>query len=275
MTSLAVKVGRTTVDRVDPASPVGIQPDGQSSGWSLTDSEEFATGTMTVMDAANGIVRFRPGGPRWRTWYPDWQMFYDDSAAGPHSNTNYDSYYTTAKVQPGAGFLTLKCDLETTLAGWDYTAGMIATEPSRSFQYGFFEVQMRITGGGPGVWPAFWTTSSQTNTWNSEIDIIEAFDLTNYKSNVYIDSNGGSNGDGVWTEANLVLPSQASLHTYGCRRLPTGTTFYRDGVQVATTPNVPSEQHYLILNNGAYRPTNPSFATSSLIVEYVRVWAVS
>jgi hypothetical protein len=270
-TDATVRLGAPE-SRVDPATTSSVQPDGQSSGWVLTDSEEFA-GTMSVEDSTAGLVKFRSDGPLWRTWYPEWQMFFDDSAAGPHSNTNYEAYYVTSKVSLGSGALRLACDRQTTLSGWDYTAGMITTIPSqRTFLYGFFEVRARITGGGTGNWPAFWTTSATTNTWNSEIDMWESFNSTFYKTNVYVDSNGGSNGDGLWTE-NSITFDQSAYHTYGCRWTPSGTTFYRDGVQTFTTAQRPTEAHYLLLNNGAQ--SSAVFSSSLVEFDYVRVWSAA
>jgi hypothetical protein len=272
--SSTIALGPQGSGRIDPNTTPGVQPLGLT-GWSLTDSEEFDGGVVYVTDPTNGLVRFRPGGALWQTWYPNWAMFAaDDPTSQNHTNSDYAAYYATSKVSmtPGSSALHLACDKQTTL-NKPYTAGMITTIPAeRNFLYGFFEVRARISGAGTGDWPAFWTTSAATNTWNSEIDMWESFDSSIYKTNIYTDGNGGSNGDGTWRESVTTM-DQTGWHVYGCLWTSSGVTFYRDGSQTFTHVDHPTEPHYLLLNSGAKTSKSPTFNSSWVEFDYVRVWA--
>lgn len=256
------------VNLVDAATPGGQQPDGQS-GWTLVMSDEF-NGSMSVTDSILGRVKFRTDGPSWSTWYPEWQMFVDDNPTAKwHTNTSYEAYYDTSKVSlDGAGSLLLKCDKETSIAGLDYTAGMIQSIPFHTTTYGFYEARIKIqTASVQGHWPAFWLTASPTNTWPPEIDIWEYFwQGTQFSQNSYVV------GDMVALTTNA--PSAlTNWHTYGCAWQPGYVRFYVDGVQTnQTTSVVPFTAQYLILNNGARTPGVPTFNSNDMWVDYVRVW---
>lgn len=252
---------------IDPDTGYTTQPVGQS-GYSLIMSEEF-NGTMTVTDAPNGLVTFRSGGPEWATWYPNWSMFTSQSPGGNHTNTDYESYYATSKVSlDGAGGLLLKCDKETTVAGLDYTAGMIQSLGFCTPTYGYFECKLKIqTASVNGHWPAFWMSSSAVNTWPPEIDIFEYFWLgTQFSQNSYI---VGSNV-ALTTNAPSAL---TNYHVFGCKWTGSAVTWYVDGTQTnQTTSIVPQSAQYVLLNNGARTPASPTFSSNDVTVDYVRVW---
>lgn len=274
---MAVRVGgavvkdRFTVETpanslIDPATGA-VQPVGQT-GYSLVMSEEFA-GTMTVTDATNGLATFRSGGPTWAMWYPNWTDFTSQSPGGNHTNTDYASYYDGTKVSlDGAGALKLACDKQVTVTGLPYTAGMIQSIGFLTPLYGYFEAKIRIaTASLQGHWPAWWMSASAVNTWPPEIDIFEYFWLgTQFSQNSYV---VGSN---VTFNANA-SSALTNYHVYGCKWTSTAVTWYVDGVQTnQTTSIVPNLSQYLILNNGARTPGNPTFASNDMFVDYVRVW---
>lgn len=273
---MAMKIGgskirdRNTVDAllmVDPATTPGQQPVGQS-GWALVQSEEF-TGTMSVTDSVKGFVKFRDTGYEWSTWYPEWQMFVDDNPTAKwHTNTNYDAYYDTSKVSlDGAGSLLLKCDKQAQ-SGCNYTAGMIQSLPNSNYLYGYFEARIKIaTQGVTGHWPAWWVTSSATNTWPPEIDIWEYFGDASgsYWNNTFLQSGTYSSATSTTTTA---------WHTYGCKWTSTSVTWYRDGAQTNTigSTGTPTSAQYLIVNNGSQKSASPVFTANDMWVDYIRVW---
>lgn len=251
-------------DRIDPDTTAGVQPVGKTTGFTLTDSEEF-NGAMQVLDPTNGIVRLRQGGAQWRTWYPDWPMFWDDDpTSGNHTNTGFDCYYQTDKVSVAGGSLLLACDKQSIL-NKSYRAGMITTLPeSRSFLYGYFETRMRVaSGGGTGNWMGLWSSDATYNSWSSEIDMCESFHNNQYKTNLY---TGGS-----WDENTIGL-DMTQWHTYGCEWTTGGITFYRDGVQTYTTARTAVQHHYLIMNSGAQASSSPTFSSAVIEIDYLRVW---
>lgn len=247
---------------VDPATGAGTQPVGLT-GYTLVMSEEFG-GTMQTVDAGLGYVRLRPDGPRWATWYPDWPMF-DAEVGDNRSNTNYEAYYDPSKVSLTGGTLRLMADRQTSFPGLDYTAGMIQSLPDFAFQYGYAEARIKIdTAGLQGHWPAFWLTSSTYNTWPPEIDIWEYFaNGTQYEQNVYVPGQSAF---------NTHTATMTDWHVFGCRWNSSGVTFYLDGVANDSTAISPSGPQYVILNNGARTPATPTFQSTGINVDYVRIW---
>lgn len=259
---------RNTVEpdpMLDPATPAGTQPVGLS-GWTLAMSEEF-NGTVTVTDPTLGYVRFRDNGPTWATWYPDWPRFNSQSPGGNHTNTDEAAYYETDMVGTGSGALRLSID-NTPTGGLPYRAGMIQSLPSFTPQYGFFEARLRIDQVNTGIWPSWWMSNSTTDQWPPEIDIAEIYDAgTGILSNIYVPS--------VSTYSQKIAESATATtyHTYGCSWTTSGVVFYLDGVQVAArSTNVPATPQYLLLNQGARTPSNPTFPTGLMEVDYVRAW---
>lgn len=249
---------------IDPDTG-SVQPVGQA-GWTLAMSEEF-NGTPTISDPTLGYVQFRPGGPQWATWYPDWPRFDSQSPGGNHTNTDEAAYYQTGMVSTGSGSLRLTMD-KTATGGLPYRGGMIQSLPSFTPLYGFFEARLRLDHVDTGVWAAWWMSCSDYNAWPPEIDVAEVYDAgTGILSNIFVPS--------VANYSQKIGESSAGLafHTYGCEWSPAGVAFYLDGVQVAgRTTNVPATHQYLILNHGARLPANPTWQSGLMEVDYVRAW---
>lgn len=258
------------VTLIDPATTAGQQPVGQT-GWTLAMSEEF-NGSITVTDATNGYVTFRPGGPTWATWYPDWAMF-ASQVGGNHTNTDQEAYYATSKVTlDGAGSMVLACDKQTTVTGLDYTAGMIQSLPSYTYQYGYVEAKLKISAQSVnGHWPAWWASASTTNMWPPEIDFFEYFwSAANYESHIYMPSPGVEFDDTTNNGGDLT-----AFHTFGCKWTSSAVQFYLDGTLMASAgaSSIPASPLYLILNNGARTPANPTASPMPTVtVDYIRAW---
>jgi beta-glucanase (GH16 family) len=251
----------------DPDTPYFAQPVGLSGYGDPVFSDEF-NGALTVTDAGLGYVTTRSGGPTYATWYPNWPRFNAQSPGGNHTNTDQAAYYATGKVAVTGGELVLACDQQTTVAGLPYTAGMLTTLPFYTPMYGYFEAKVKVSATAGGLWPAWWMSCSNFDTWPPEIDTWEHFDAADtYVSNVYIPGQSyvGSNRSAT----------QTAYHVYGSLWTSGGVWFYRDGALIeSTTTIVPSAPMYLILNNGARTPASPSFSSITMSVDYVRCWAL-
>lgn len=253
---------------IDPSTPSGAQPVGETAGYVLEMSEEF-NAPLQVVNADTGHVKFRSGGPDWATWYPaDWPRFTSQDPGGSHTNTNQLAYYATSKVSTGSGALRLACDQQTTVAGLPYTAGMITSKGAFEPEYGRFEARLRIVGTRHSRhWPAWWMSASAFDEWPPEIDVWEIFGTASeYLTNVYRPDDGGS------TIEHETFTDFATYHVYAVEWAPSGVTFYRDGAPTFSTTTVAGRQ-YLILNNGVEGPT-ASGTMPVLEVDYVRAWAL-
>lgn len=252
---------------VDPTSPAGVQPVGETSGYVLAMSEEFNQ-PMRVTNESTGHVRFRNSGHEWATWYPDWPRFNAQSPGGNHTNTNQAAYYATSKVSVAGGVLRLACDQQAAVAGLPYTAGMISSKDMFEPEYGRFDVRLRIVGTRNNRhWPAWWMFNSTFNQWPPEIDVWELFGTANeYLTNVYRPDGGGS------TIRKEPFSDFANFHVYSAEWAPSGVTFYRDGVETFSTTGVSGPQ-FLVLNNGAEAPG--ATGTMPVVeVDYIRAWTL-
>ena len=249
----------------DPDTALNVQPVGQSGYGDPVVSEEF-NGAVTIVNAGTGLVRFRDNGPSWATWYPDWPRFNAQSPGGNHTNTDEDCYYATNKTATASGALVLACDKQQTVAGLPYTAGMIQSLPFFTPQYGYFEARIKLASIVNGTWPAFWSSCANYDQWPPEIDFWEQFgNNPTYESHVYMP--GGSYND----TGNVA--TQTNYNVYGCRWTPSAVTFYCNGTQTGSTSSqVPDTPLYVIIKNGARAPTNPTFDSCDLSIDYIRCW---
>lgn len=249
---------------LDPATPAGVQPVGLS-GLTLAMSEEF-NGAITVVDSGNGLIRFRDDGPQWATWYPSWPRFNAQSPGGNHTNTDQNSYYDTSKVSVAAGALVLAADKQVTVSGLAYTTGMIQSLSFFTPKYGVFEARIRLLARQANLWPAWWLSCSDYDTWPPEIDIWEHFGNgsgTNntYESHVY----GGTAFNDTEDAGDLT-----AWHVYSAEWRADGVRFYRDGSLTGSTSNSPATPQYLLLNNGA--TMSAAFSSAQVQVDYIRCW---
>lgn len=244
---------------IDPASPAGVQPVGQS-GKTLVFSDEFQASALDT--------------GKWIPWYPD-TAFWNTTTPGGHKTNSYEpqGYDDT-----GISFVTEGSDtfMRLTLRESNhavpelaYTSGMVCSYPSFNTTYGYFEARMRLPNIS-GAWPAFWMDPTD-QTWPPEIDIMELWGANpNVIRNAYYSETTG------WTTSNATFSDAGAWHTYAVWWEPTGLTWYRDGVQTKRwTGNVPTKDMYLIcnlagdFNNVAGVAANAPFYAD---VDYIRAW---
>jgi len=171
--------------------------------------------------------------------------------------------------------------------GGTWTGGVLSTDTTKLFRYGYFEARVKLpAGGGAGLWPAFWLVGkAEVPAKDGEIDIMEFYGQTinsfpqtlhyGTQSNQAQVVNTSSTGD--WTQA---------YHLFQVLWTPSGVTFYVDNVKTAsytaaTLGGIPSQPMMMILNfdvGVAWSHTYPNSSTpttAKLNVAYVRVYQQS
>ena len=153
-----------------------------------------------------------------------------------------DNQYLRIAVQPNPpGFVDPQ--------GWGRTrtGGLLAAARQGgsgfSAQYGYFEARM-LAQAGPGTWPAFWLLPSDNlirpQPVVAEIDAVELYghEPTGACHSTH-DFRGGK--DGGVARCGRRFPDERTAmawHTYGVSVTPSAITFYIDGREVATSPQV-------------------------------------
>ena len=170
-------------------------PVGQPAGtWAPVFHDHFSS-SMTITDGPNGLVNF--GGPTWKAWYPG-----TASTPDPHTNNpgNELEYYDTSALSTSGGILSMTARRDSSFPGFDYVSGLVNTNPSFNFTYGYVEARV-LCPTLSSVWPAFWLLPTD-KSWPPEIDVMEAFGAPN--SHGEGDSNAihinviSSNGSEGW-----------------------------------------------------------------------------
>lgn len=264
---------------VDPATPPGIQPAGQASGWQLAMSEEF-NGALTVVDVGRNHVTMRPRGPVWQARYPDNAM--STWGQSPHTNNpvGEGEYYHHDALAVSNGALHMIADqmpLQPNLnpyPGFVYRSGMIQSRPSYTPTYGYFEARMWLPGDTRS-WPAFWLFQAENlPPAYAEIDIMECFgSATSVAPNLHYNPGDGSTGPRALSAATLGTVSD--WHTYAVEWRPDGCQWYLDGAPWGSTAVAPAVPMYVLLNLAMYRTATDTPTQAVASVDYVRCWTAA
>lgn len=149
--------------------------------------------------------------------------------------------------------------------GLPYLSGLITTEKSFHFTYGYVEARVAFPSG-KGIWPAFWllpvprTNGGQMQQPGPiEIDVFESIGEPGKLYFTYFPDLPGNQkkGDGMPLQTRLDL---AQFHTYGMLVSPDALVWYLDGREVRRVANKDYHQPlYLLLNLaiGGKWPGNP------------------
>ncbi|MBV8384538.1 MAG: glycoside hydrolase family 16 protein [Planctomycetaceae bacterium] len=181
----------------------------------------------------------------------------------PVSSTGNFSYSpSNVSVSNGAATITAR------RSGNAWTGGILSTDTTKQFQYGFVEVRAKIPAG-QGFWPAIWLYG---NSGAPELDVMESIGDASTAYQTY-HFPGGQHG----AQASNLSPD---YHLFQMKWEPGKITYYVDNVQTGTwTDNVPSDPMFLMLNfdvggpgdwSGAPDSSTPSPATFN--IDYVRVY---
>lgn len=166
-----------------------------------------------------------------------------------------------------------------TAENYPWISGVITTENSFWFRYGYAEALMRLPKG-QGLWPAFWMLPKEW-PYPPEIDIMEFIGSEPRKSNYNVIPGAEDKplpANGEFADRGLDLSDD--WHTFGCLWTPAEFKFTLDGKVIGTVPSHPTLDAvhlYLILNLavGGKWPGVPSAETPSpaaFQIKHLKVW---
>jgi beta-glucanase (GH16 family) len=144
-----------------------------------------------------------------------------------------------------------------------YASGIVTTDHTFSYTYGFAEARMWLPGGTNTIadWPAFWTDGQH---WprDGEQDILEGIDGV---ACWHFHDASGAPGSCAYGKTFT-----GGWHTFGADWEPGSVTYYYDGELVGRiTSGITGAPMYLILG---LAPGDPVVAPATARVDYVRVW---
>ena len=233
----------------DSTPPAITKPAAQ---WQLVFNDEFEGDTLDTN--------------KWTTAFP-W------GRAG--ANESELQYYAEDAFEFQNGIQRIRAE-ERSMAGYDYTSGIISSYSRFHLQYGYVEMRARMPKG-QGFWPAFWLLPV-TKDWPPEIDVFEMLGHetdTIYMTLHWLHESGQSQSvQGVHVGPDF----NADFHTFAVDWSPGQIVWYIDDVErFRTTENVPDEPMYLLANLavGGDWPGNPDETTSFpgyYEIDYIRVY---
>lgn len=251
-----VEAGSGTL--IDPTSPAGVQPVGQT-GRTLVFSDEFNGAGLDSW--------------KWLPWYPD-TAFWNTTVPGGHlTNTAEPQAYDPSGISfPGGSVMRFTMRNQVTVTGLPYTSGMVSSYPSFNPTYGYFEARMKLPDVS-GTWPAFWMHPTDM-VWPPEIDIMENWGRESFNN---IISQGSISSNGNTAEQKAVTGGVSQWNTYACDWRSGTIRFYINGTLSKTDTNalIPAKQMYLICNLAGDKDNFPAASTMPFFadVDYIRAWA--
>ena len=244
-----------------PAAP----PSG--AGWHLAWNDEFEGSTLDLT--------------KWRHWL---------------LGARRDAVNSPSAVSLADG----KLNISTYTSGGIHHTGMISTQNTYQYTYGYIEARIQYTSS-PGMWSAFWMQSDSMgnpigspNTAGTEIDICEHRKVDGNGVNREGNIGGVIHWDGYGTAHRSVGYDSGNLglgngfHTYGMEWTPTQHKFYINGILRWTVNHgvnspVSQRSEFIILSSevsdGGWSSAVPvggygtlATTTTKMEVDYVRVY---
>ncbi|GAB4822324.1 hypothetical protein N2152v2_009370 [Parachlorella kessleri] len=276
-----------------PARPgeLGTPPFAAPAGWTAIWWDEFSGDGLDQSKWSYDL-----GTGDWG-WGNNEKQKYTNS--GSNVRVANGSLYITALRSPGGAYTSGRIN---TLGNAAFCPGMVAG----GYNYTTIHVEARVQvpSPGQGIWPALWMfpVDLKYGAWaaSGEVDIMESVNsMQTITQGIHF---GGVSGQRVmsmqYTNQPDNSPWSTAFHTYAVDWAPNNIAFYIDGSQVAqfwsratdpahgwwTTaqnvgPNAPFDApFYLIMDLavGGLYPQDPDATTpasSTMVVDYVRVWA--
>jgi beta-glucanase (GH16 family) len=217
-------------------------------------------------------------------WYVDPRHDFGDGVGRVHPFSVSDGELTiTAQRTPEALLHKLPNRLglnkENTGIPYPWISGVITTQHSFWFKYGYAEALVKLPAGRT-LWPAFWMLPKEW-PYPPEVDIMEFLGNEPRKSNYNViagTEDKPMDGNGEYADRGLDLT--LDWHTFGCLWTPQAFEFFMDRKsigKVAAHPTMDRCHYYLVLNlavggkwPGIPGPDTPSPA--ELKCRYIRVW---
>ena len=210
--------------------------------------------TLTFNDEFNGTTLPDTFGSGWKTVFPgnlrtlgsngELQLYVDRDFVNAQGVTPGYSPFST-----GDGTLTITAKPTgadaATFNKFAYTSGMINTQDSAQFKYGYIEATAQLPAG-KGLWPALWLRSADSSV-KSEIDIME---VLGQDADFLYQTVHTSSGTVLKATRATVADMSAGMHTYGVDWQEDRITFYFDGKQMGSvaTPDSLKVPMYFIAN---------------------------
>jgi beta-glucanase (GH16 family) len=230
------------------------QPAGQSGGWVLAFSDEFAG---TSLDTSK------------------WADTSSAEADGGHGNKDNGqlewNQAANCTVSGGELVMTARRQASTGPSGarYDWTSCLLTSTPSFAFRYGFVE-ERAVLPAQRGFWPAFWTWQAPgVDAAPAETDVYEYSSANRYELD--LTQRADEAGTCRWHPR---FDPAAGWHTYGAAIEPSGTVWYVDGTEVCRTGATPAAMTNLISNLAVDAADPPDAAVTAAVkrVDYVRAW---
>jgi beta-glucanase (GH16 family) len=154
-------------------------------------------------------------------------------------------------------------------------SGMVTTDPSFRFTYGYVQIVARIPKGR-NTWPALWMLPANQAEVLPEIDLMEVIGTQTNRPAVAFHPTVGPQQRLALKTADL----STGWHTFGLNWEPGSITWYIDGKAVFTVVNnVPSQPMYILANlavTNAFLPLQlPGSCSGSLSIRSIKVWQKS
>jgi hypothetical protein len=263
-----------------PSGPTGV------SVWGLIFADDFNFGALDTTK-----------------WFPG--AVYDGSSPNtegfgatgtPPIPGSQFALYTPNNVAVSGTVCTLTCKAQVitgdpTVGGtgtnYNYTSGCISTQPNtpNSGTPGFvfypetrtvIEAVIKVPAAGVGLWPAWWTSSA--GTWTYEVDVFEFYNSsTQPQQNMHFCTGGSPTCNAQSGPHVPTLPDlSTAFHTYTADINSNGTgqvDFYIDGVHIVsyTEPGYQTAEMLLILNV-ALNSASPTNLPASMEIDSVAVY---
>jgi len=193
---------------------------------------------------------------------------------------NEDEWYLPTQDTVSDGVLNLVASAVTTSGTnaqgqpevFPCRSGMVTTDPSFDFTYGYLQIVARIPKGR-NAWPALWMLPVNHAIDLPEIDIMEIIGSQTNRPAVAYDPAAGR-------QRRLVVNTESlssGWHTFGLNWEPGSITWFIDGKAVfVVTGHVPNQPMYLLANlaiTNAFQALQlPSSCSGSLSIRSVDVW---
>lgn len=226
------------------------------TGYKLTFEDEFDSFSRYTGAADSGT---------WKTWF-----YFGDRTLNGNGERQYymDADYKGSSSKPlGVDPFSIRPDpkeaddgvlvieakptdpsVKPHIWGYDYTSGLITTEPTFSQKYGYFEMRAKLPEG-KGLWPAFWLLPTD-KTWPPEIDALEFFGGANSRGEGGVTKYhwGAIGGKGGWVDVGVDLTKD--FHNYGVEWTQSELIYYFDGKEIARapTPSSANKPMYMLAN---------------------------
>lgn len=271
-------------------SAAGVTP--SLPGWVLT------LGAVLILAAG----RAPAAPPTGAGWHLAWNDEFDGSGLDPSkwrhwlAGARRDAVNSPSAISVSDGTLRLA----TYTAGGTHYTGMIATDTTYLYTYGYIEARINYDSS-PGMWSAFWMQSptmgnpiGSPNSAGTEIDICEHRKTNSaggsldslIVGNIHWDGYGADHRSTGYTSPSLGLGT--GWHVYGMEWTPTQQKFYIDGtlrwtINDGSNSPVSQRSEFIILSseveNGGWSGSvpaggygSPATTTTFMEVDYVRVF---